>query len=390
MKKSCQKPNMTLDYKPLIFIVDDIPKNIQILTNILTSENYRVAFSIKGQDAFKLAKIINPDLIILDVMMPEYDGFDICKQLKNDKETANIPIIFVTGKSHPIEINRAFDCGAVDYIIKPFNARELLGRVNTHINLNLSKKELSRRNEELVEVRYDLEEALKLKNKFFSIIAHDLRGPFSGFAGLTDLLVNDFEKLEKNEIIEIAEHLNKSSHNLYTLLENLLTWASTQTASLQIKPEIINIFKKVNKVIDVFSTIANNKSIILENQIPEYLDAYTDDKCLDTVLRNLTSNSIKFTQPGGKVTFSSFETDGEILIEVTDTGIGITPEKLKKLFKTGEKVSSPGTNNESGSGLGLMICKELIEVQKGKFEITSDEDRGTKFKFTVKSSNNNS
>lgn len=374
---------MNLDYKPLVFIVDDIPKNIQILTNILVNQEYRVAFSVKGQEALELAKMNKPDLILLDIMMPHTDGFNVCTQLKAEPETRDIPIIFVTGKSHEHEISRAFECGAVDYIVKPFNSRELINRVKTHINLHLLQKTLIKKNEDLAKYKTELENVISQKDKFFSIIAHDLRGPFSGFLGLSEILVNEYDNLTTLDINEINKNMHNSAQNLYDLLVNLLTWANTQNDKIQLVPEFIYLSRKVDKILGIYKLLADSKNIQLKNQVSSDIEALTDSMVLDTLLRNLVGNAIKFTKNGGEIILDANKSDDEIIVSIQDNGVGMPKEKVEKLFLIGENISTLGTNKERGSGLGLQICKELLSLQGNNIWVESILGVGTTFRFTL-------
>lgn len=377
------------DNKPLVFIVDDVPNNIQIITNILSAENFNVSFSLGGDEIISKVLKIKPDLILLDIMMPNTDGYEICRSLKITPEIKDIPVIFVTGKSAFTSVNNAFECGAVDYIIKPFNSKELLNRVKTHINLKRMNDRLIRQNIELAEAKKKLQEQIDLKAKFFSVIAHDLRSPFSGFIGLTDLLKNDIDSFDRKDLADLAITLSDSARKFYNLLENLLTWASTQTGSFKFADEVINIKTKFDRIIEIYKASAEAKNINILNNLKNECFAYCDSQALDTVLRNLIGNAVKYSFIGGNIVLDAEESDDNmIMVSISDSGVGMQDSQIKQLFSFEHKISTPGTANEHGSGLGLQICKELVEAQGGKISVESVPDKGTTFKFTIQKSIN--
>ena len=196
------------EYKPLILIVDDIPKNLQVLSSILSFEGYQISFASSGSQALNIIETSLPDLILLDIMMPIMDGYEVCKILKSNPRTKDIPIIFLTGKVEAEDIVHGLKIGAVDYITKPFNSAELLSRVHTHIELKLSRDAIVKYNYELEESKKQLLELNASKDKFFSIIAHDLRSPFTGFIGLSQLLSEEYDSINKEELSKIGSSMN--------------------------------------------------------------------------------------------------------------------------------------------------------------------------------------
>ena len=375
--------NLEIEQNPLILIVDDIPKNLQLLSSILSAEGYQIAFASNGHQALSVVESTSPDLILLDIMMPEMDGYEVCSKLKQNPKTAHIPIIFLTGRVETEDVVKGFQVGAVDYITKPFNTVELLVRVKTHIDLKLSKDELFKKNEQLTSYKSELEQLVATKDKFFSIIAHDLRGPFSGFLGLSEILMNEYELLEKEDVIQISESMNKAAKRLFEFLENLLEWSSTQTGKLELHPTNLDISTIANKTIAILSTTANEKKISLSSNIPSNTYVFADSNIAFTILRNLVSNSIKFTNSDGYIIISTTESENFISISVADNGIGMNDDIKAKLFKVDKKYSSHGTNNETGTGLGLILCKELVEKSGGTISVESTPNIGSTFTFSL-------
>ena len=371
--------------KPLILIVDDIPKNLQVLSNILNIEGYQISFASNGKQALSILETTIPDIILLDIMMPEMDGFEVCKLIKSNSFTQNIPIIFLTGKADTDDIVKGLKLGAVDYITKPFNSAELLSRIRTHIELKFSRDAIVKYNERLLQAQEELRQLNASKDKFFSIIAHDLRGPFSGFLGLSELLAEEYKELEPVEISQIAESMNKAAKRLFSFLENLLEWSRTQMGRMEYNPTKLDIFETAIRIIGLFTANADEKGISLESKIEKNTFVVADNNMLNTIVRNLVSNALKFTHSGGKITISADEiSDNEIMISVSDTGIGIKAEDIQKIFKIDSKFTTPGTSNEQGTGLGLILCKELVAKNGGELFIESAVGKGTKFYFNLK------
>jgi signal transduction histidine kinase len=232
-------------------------------------------------------------------------------------------------------------------------------------------------------INTELERLNRTKDKFFSIIAHDLRNPFNAIIGFSELLRNDFYEMDNNQKLNLLELINVSSETAYNLLENLLQWARTQTDKIKYSPENFDLCEVVNQVINLHGIIARKKGIILKNDIAHHTLVYADKNMINTVLRNLISNAIKFSKPDGEILISALHNAGDIEVTVTDKGIGMSRESLGKLFRIDTYYSTSGTMGESGTGLGLIICKEFVEKNNGRIKATSMEGAGTTLSFTL-------
>ncbi|MBD3305073.1 response regulator [candidate division KSB3 bacterium] len=352
----------------LILLVDDNPKNLQVLGNLLEG-TYKTAVARTGAKALEFVKKRPPDLILLDIMMPGMDGFEVCAQLQAAPETREIPVIFLTAKTETEDIVKGFDLGAVDYVTKPFRKEELLARVQTHLALRHSKEALHQLN--------------ITKDKFFSIIAHDLRSPFTGLIGLTKFIVENIEDYSKEEIKELVGDLQLSAETVYALLENLLVWSRLQRGIIKNQPEPILLKHIAQQNIRLFTPTAAQKGITLSNRIQDDTPAYADHNSVNTVIRNLLSNALKFTHTGGTVTLSATPKDEQVEVAVADTGIGMNAEGRAKLFQLDQPYQRPGTAEEKGTGLGLILCKEFIERNGGTIWVESEVGQGTTFRFTL-------
>jgi signal transduction histidine kinase len=239
------------------------------------------------------------------------------------------------------------------------------------------------------------EEEIKLKNnllqslnnekdKFFSILAHDLRNPLSSFVAASQILNEDFSRMNSEEIKEITSRMNWSAKNIYTLLENLLEWSQLQRGGLDIMPQKLNLKKIIESCIGILSEFARQKEIELVMSLTDKYEVFADRHMVDTVIRNLISNAIKFTGRGGKIDVTArANQDNSVEIMVSDTGTGMSPDLIHKLFLLNERVSLKGTEGETSSGLGLILCKEFIEKNRGKIWVESEEGKGSTFFFSL-------
>lgn len=230
-----------------------------------------------------------------------------------------------------------------------------------------------------------LQELNAMKDKFFGIIAHDLKNPFNAIFGYTEILLNDFEKLSEEEKLKLIGEINKSSRNTYKLLENLLYWSISQTGRMDFNPTTINLTDIINQTFSVFESSAKNKNISLVTNSSDSIEVFCDLEMIKTVLRNLVSNGLKFTGYGGIVSVKIKRINGTVEIMVEDTGVGITDKDKEKLFKIGNVSTSKGTDGERGTGLGLILCKEFIERNGGTIWVESEIGKGSKFIFTIPS-----
>jgi len=238
----------------------------------------------------------------------------------------------------------------------------------------------------LIELRKSEEKLRELnatKDRLFSIIGHDLRGPISSFKSIIDLLVSDCDLFDSESLMDILHEIQKSAGSTYDLLENLLAWARSQQNEIVFSPEEIVLDEIVLKTIDLLSNLSKNKGIVINNNITGNTIVYADKNMLMTVLRNLISNAIKFTPKGKQIHVLASKNKKEHLITVKDEGTGIKPENLKKLFKNTEHLTTYGTNGEKGCGLGLLLCKDFIGKHNGNIWVESELDKGSSFIFTL-------
>ncbi len=563
-----------------ILVVDDTPANLGVLLDQLEAENFKVLIAMNGESALETISHMQPDLILLDVMMPGIDGFETCRRLKADETTQDIPVIFMTALTDVMDEVQGLKLGAVDYISKPIRIETVSARLHTHLTLrNLQKRlefqntqlqqeivertraeeALQQRNHELLllnqvsqmfsssldlepvldtaldaiqrllnvyslsfwliepethelvcmqasgpgsddlagqhlkpgqgitgwvawhntlafvpdlwederhvrrvdthtgvsirsmlslplqvkgkvigvlnladlrvghfsqedvimlepiaaaaaiaienarlymmaqqeiaerkkaeaalrEAHGELQELNASKDKFFSIISHDLRSPFSILLGFTQLLEENLEQYSYEENRSKVAHIRASAERLYALLENLLTWSRIQRGAMEHQPETIDLAEIAEDNVALFAPKAEHKQITLRSAIPENTLAYADYSMVDTVLRNLISNALKFTPAEGRIDVSASVRAPYIEVAVSDIGRGIPFEDISKLFRIDVQYTNPGTAGEKGTGLGLILCQELVERNGGKIWVESEIGKGTTFTFTL-------
>ena len=368
---------------PMVLIVDDIAENIKVSGNILAGYGIEIAAATTGEEALKIAASDNPDLILLDIQMPEMNGFEVCRRLKENEATKNIAVIFLTAHGEIEEVVKGFEAGAADYISKPFRSQELISRVFNHLQLSYARSEIVVKNAELDERNRQLWEIIAAKDKFFSIISHDLKNTFSSIVNFTSYLKNNFRSMDASDIERSMASINQSSSQVYELLDNLLNWALSQTGKIEFKPEAIDLKAVINETVKNSSVAAGNKKIRIVTKLENEFTAYADGNMLKTILRNLLSNAVKFSHAGGIVEIAVNRAMEGVAISVEDDGIGISGEHLKNLFKIDSSVKTSGTQNEKGSGLGLILCREFVEINGGKISVESEPGSGSKFVFTL-------
>ena len=349
-----------------ILIVDDVPANLVVLRDMLVQEGYRVRPVPSGSLALTAAQKEKPDLILLDIMMPEMDGYRVAARMKQISTLSDVPIIFISALNETDDVVKAFKSDGVDFITKPFRAEEVLARVATHLKISRLVNELKRINHE--------------KDTLFSIVAHDLRGPIGFFSQVLELLANEKEIREESSSFLLQE-LQKMAKSVFALLENLLNWARIQSKSLQIRPVQYDIRNAIHENVEMLIPMARQKSIRLTADASAAVPVFADKESINLVIRNLIANAIKFTLESGTITVSAKNNGSQAEVAVKDSGIGMTEEAIENLFRTFS--TTFGTRGEKGSGLGLVLCKEFVEKNGGTIRVESQPGRGSKFIFTV-------
>lgn len=363
------------EYK--ILIVDDVMSNVLLLKVLLTNEKFAIATVNNGQQALEQVDKEHPDLVLLDVMMPDLSGFEVAQRLKANPDTADIPIIFLTALNSTTDIVKGFQVGANDFISKPFNKEELIIRVTHQISLVAAKRIILKKTEEL-------QRTIAGRDKLYSVIAHDLRSPMGSIKMVLNMLILNLpaEKIG-DEMYELLTMANQTTEDVFSLLDNLLKWTKSQIGSLNVVYQDIDVVEVVDSVVDIFNIVAGLKKITIREEKPEKLPVNADIDMLKTVIRNLLSNAIKFSNEGSEVLVKMEEQGDMVVVSVKDEGCGIDEEGQKKLLHTDTHFSTFGTKNEEGSGLGLLLCQDFVVKNGGKLWFTSKKGEGSTFYFSI-------
>lgn len=347
-----------------VLIVDDVAKNLQVVGTMLRNEGYEVMPAISGAQALERVQAEPPHLILLDLMMPEMDGLEVCRRLKADTATAQIPVIFLTASNEMEHLVSGFSVGAVDYITKPFNAPELLARVRTHLELQHARRRLREMNEE--------------KNEFMGIAAHDLRSPLNAINGYAEMLLED-AKLDE-ESIELVGRIGVASRRMVEMVQNLLDVNAIERGELNLKLQACDLSKIVASVVEAHSGKAALKQQSIESMLPDSVSMVNADPILLVqVIENLISNAVKYSPPERKIFARVGNREDTVRFEVRDEGPGLSAEDQKKLFGKFARLSAKPTGGENSTGLGLSIVKKMVEAMNGRVWCESEPGNGATF-----------
>ncbi len=362
------------DYK--ILIVDDVVSNVLLLKILLTNEKFQVVTANCGNACIEQAKKEKPDLILLDVMMPDISGFDTAVILKKDPETQDIPIIFLTALNTPSDLVHGFQVGANDFLTKPFNKEELVMRVLQQISLVAAKRIIMKQNEEL-------KRTISNRDKMYSVIAHDLRSPMASIRMVLNLAVSVVTPdMVGEEIYGLLDKANRETEEAHELLDNLLKWTKSQTGRLNVVYQDMDLNEVVPGVVDVFVMIAEMKKVkltFLPNN--DRFMIHADNDMIKTVIRNFISNAIKFSNEGSSIEVFITRQDNFAKVSIRDHGIGIAPDRIDGLFHKGE--TTYGTGGEEGSGLGLQLCADFARKNGGDVMVESTLGEGSTFSCLI-------
>lgn len=361
-----------------ILIVDDVDANVLLLKLLISKAGYKTMTAFNGRDALDAVEKQKPDLILLDIMMPIMDGHEVAKKLKEKPEYADIPIIFLSALNSTEDIIQGFRFGAADYVSKPFNKDELLTRINHQISLIEAKRIITRQTEEL-------RRTILGRDKLYSVIAHDLRAPIASIRMVMEVLISEVKRESVgDDMFELLNMANRLTDDSFSLLDNLLKWTKSQTGRLNtVFQDNVDLMNMITGVVEVQRGVASLKNVRLNLLGSTNRTARIDIDMAKTSLRNLISNAIKFSYENSEIDVGIEEQEEKVLIYVRDHGTGISEDNQEKLFKPDSHFTSFGTDNEEGSGLGLLLCNEFVIRNGGTLKFTSKEGSGSTFTFDI-------
>ncbi len=413
-----------------VLVVDDIAANRNLLRETLEPQGYEVLLAPNGETALKVALRATPDVILLDVNMPEMDGYEVCRRLKQDERTRVIPVLFISANEGTQSIVDGFRAGAVDYVSKPFKAEEVLTRLETHLNVSRLTHALARKNEELLTTNRQLEaeiarrkeaeeaalRANQAKSAFLASMSHELRTPLTAIMGFSELLMAQADAEGRKEESEDATRIRDSATHLLGLINELLDLSKIEAGKMTLYLETFDLGKVVHEVTRLVQPLVAKNGNRLEVACPADIGPlHADMTKVRQTLFNLLSNACKFTEKGairlevrreqiagekgrkgagenarassgegGSVSpFPPFPLSSGIAFRVTDTGIGMTPEQLGRLFEAYAQAEASTTKRYGGTGLGLAISRKFCQMMGGDLTVTSEPGKGSTFTVSL-------
>ncbi len=360
-----------------ILAVDDIATNVMLLKAVLSRAKYKIITASNGMEALEKVQTERPDLILLDIMMPDIDGYEVLRRLKANPQHEDIPVIILTALQSSEDIVKGFKTGASDYVSKPFNHDELITRVAHHIQLAAAHRMI-------MQQRDELQETIEARDKMYSVIAHDLRSPIGTLKMVFNMLSINLTKEQIGEDdFEMLTMGNDITENTFMLLDNLLKWTKSQTGRMNTVFQQVDISEVVLFASKMSDLVARVKNIEIEYDIPAPIQVACDVDMVKTIMRNLLSNAIKFSNEGGRVVVSVHDTPTHAIVSVRDFGVGMDAQMLEKLQSPRASFTTYGTKNEEGSGLGLQLCRDLTRRNGGEITIESKLGEGSTFSFSI-------
>jgi len=382
-----------MEYSNHILIVDDVQENIHLLGIMLQKRGFTVTACTSGAEALDKVGAQLPDLILLDISMPEMDGFEVTRRLKSSAMTRDIPIIFLTAFTDKKRIVEGFELGGVDYITKPYNAPELFARLKTHLELKHTKDLLLQRNQELQEVNEQLHQLNMDKDELLGIVAHDLKSPLSAIRGIADALVND-DTLPETIRQEFQQTILDTSDRMFSLIGELLNANAIERGGVVFTKRPVSVSETMRDIVHQYSKQAESKSLTFDLVIENTAIAYTDDFALHQICENFVSNALKYS-PAEKAILirvatqehstNSQTTHQVVRVEVQDQGPGLSEEDQLKLFGKFMRLSARPTAGEHSTGLGLSIVKKLAEAVGARIGCNSTLGNGATFFLEIPS-----
>lgn len=364
-----------------ILIVDDNQTNIILLQAILKRAKYNTVSATNGADALRIMQEMHPDLVLLDIMMPEMDGYEVARRKDEIEDIQSIPFLFVTALSDTNSMVKGFKAGCSDFITKPFNTEEILIRIHHQIINVENRRIINSKNEELKSL-------IRNRDKLYAVVAHDLRSPLGTIKSVLDILDENLNsEIIGFELYDLLHATTESADELFGLLENLLFWTRTQMGKLIFQPKEIKITDAVTDAIKATSSMSNIHRIdISYSDNTGNATVLADKNMITTVIRNILVNAIKFSDEDSSIEIGTKIVDNQLSCSITDHGCGMDDE-VKQALQQQISITTTGKHQEEGTGLGLTLCREFIRAHNGNLSFESEMNVGTTFTFTIPLSN---
>lgn len=362
--------------KPVILIVDDNPGNLQLLGSLLSLNHFDVVAAIDGVQALEFVEKTTPDIILLDMIMPNLSGLDVCKRLKSNPSLSEIPVIFITALNEVEDKINAFAAGGADFITKPIVEEEVIARIRVHLENSRLLKQLKETNEYLKDIN-------ALKDKFLGIAAHDIRSPLAGISGLLETIIEGGIgeiNPQQREMLTLAFN---SSKQVFNIVGDLLDISVIESGNLSLNYEPASLTQIVEERVRFHQYSIKKKNIAIQTHLKETPPILIDKGRIEQVLDNLLSNAAKFSPENSEIHVSVTLTEKTIEFGVQDKGPGLSQHDQEKLFGIFRKLSAKPTSGEKSSGLGLAICKKIIDAHKGTIQVTSSPGDGATFTVSL-------
>lgn len=346
-----------------ILIVDDNANNLLLLSGLLKAQGYKIQLAHNGTEAICSVQQNSPDLILLDIMMPDIDGFDVARKLNADERYRRIPIIFISSNDDENSIVRGFECGGHDYVSKPFIKRELLARVHNQLSISWNERNLA--------------DIIAAKDNFFEQITTSLKNPLTQLASFSQMLPAQLEQSDYTRAIEYANIIQETAIAQFRHFENLLEWARIQTGHYVPFFEDIDIASSINGIVSLMSPSIQSKQLTF-NYNYEAETAFSDQNLLNTVLRNIFDNAIKFSRIGGTIDINVFDQSSTVCISIRDHGEGLEAADAERLFEPQTDLKEINKQSEGKSYcMGLRISKALVALLDGTISARGFGNNGT-------------
>lgn len=369
-----------------ILVVDDTPQTLQLLVTVLSGANYAVRPADSGALAMASIEASPPDLILLDVKMPQMSGFEVCRRLKQNPDTQEIPVIFLSGLSDLDDRVQGFQLGAVDFITKPFQREELLARVKTHLELARLRshlaEEVAKKTHALQSAYDELAKASRLKDEFLSTMSHELRTPLTAVIGLAEVLRTGAYGGMNQEQTEVLEVVETSGRRLLRMINDILEYAQLVAGQVTLQTMECAVADLVKSAMESVRSVADKKKILLDFPLTEPNGSVRlDPQIVKKILVVLLENAVKFTEAGGSAGIVIQSAAGKKMVEfeVWDTGCGIAEANMFRLFKPFVQLDAGIDRTHEGSGLGLALAQKLANLHGGEIRVTSKLGEGSRF-----------